>query len=196
LTLPFGGLYFAQQPRQIKGYRLFGGERPLFERGESMHNRFSWSLVAFAMAVILTGCAPREQAPEPPVEAERGAPVVGDRAAATEEIAATVQAMPMGDHMHFILRVTNTTGSPIELTFPTGQSYDFVVMQDNREIWRWSDDQMFTQAIRNEQLRPGETRNFDAMWTPEQGLSGTFMLVGILTATNYRIEQATEFQLP
>ncbi len=49
------------------------------------------------------------------------------------------------------------TAEPIQLTFPSGQSYDFVIKNEKGDIlYRWSDGKAFTMAIREETFGPGE----------------------------------------
>ena len=49
------------------------------------------------------------------------------------------------------------TAEPIVLTFPTGQTFDFVIRNEHGDIvYRWSDGMAFTQVIRTEVLGPGE----------------------------------------
>jgi hypothetical protein len=116
--------------------------------------------------------------------------------AAGEPLIASVQAMPANDRVQFVLQVTNGTEAAVPLEFSSGQSYDFVVVRDNQEIWRWSEGQFFTMALRSESLEPGGTLRFEDSWTPPAGASGEYTVVGILTATNHRIEQASTFRLP
>jgi len=43
------------------------------------------------------------------------------------------------------LSVRNTTGAPIELVWPSGQRYDFVIRDEKGQIvWRWSEGRAFT----------------------------------------------------
>jgi hypothetical protein len=52
------------------------------------------------------------------------------------------------------------TAEPVQLTFPSGQSYDFVIRNEKGEtVYRWSDGKAFTMAIRTEIFGPGE-KNF------------------------------------
>jgi hypothetical protein len=52
------------------------------------------------------------------------------------------------------------TAEPVQLTFPSGQSYDFVIRNEKGEtVYRWSDGKAFTMAIRTETFGPGE-KNF------------------------------------
>lgn len=136
--------------------------------------------------VLLGGCAaaPLSGAPD------------GDDSGATGDgpLVSSLQVEATDPEVFFTLQVTNTSAEPVRLTFPTGQSFDFVVLDRGRELWRWSADQMFTQAFRTEVLPPGETRRYQASWRPPAGLSGQFTARGVLTAQEPR-EQAAVFQL-
>lgn len=49
------------------------------------------------------------------------------------------------------------TAEPIQLTFPSGQSFDFVIKNETGDVlYRWSDGKAFTMAIRTETFGPGE----------------------------------------
>jgi hypothetical protein len=109
---------------------------------------------------------------------------------------ATVQVGTFPDSVHFVLQVTNTTDRAIELGFSSGQSFDFAVRRGDREVWRWSGDRMFTQALRSETLAPGETKRYDAGWVPGAGASGEYTVTGSLTDREYRVAQSAAFRLP
>lgn len=111
-------------------------------------------------------------------------------------LVSSLQVETRPDSVRFVLQVTNTGPSPVTLEFPNGQSFDFVVTRDGREAWRWSADRMFTQALRSETLAPGETRTYDAAWSPPAGTAGDFVARGFLTARDHRAEQQTQFRLP
>lgn len=109
----------------------------------------------------------------------------------------SVQATSANDSIEFVLQVTNTTSSPVPLTFSSGQTHDFVVYDaSGAEVWRWSEDRMFTQAVREESVPPGETLTYSAVWVPEPGMSGPFEVLGVLTARDRDISQRTEFRVP
>jgi hypothetical protein len=112
------------------------------------------------------------------------------------QIASSLQAESLADSVGFTLSVTNVSSEPLPLTFPTGQSFDFVVMDGGRELWRWSEGMMFTQAIRQETLSPEETRTFTAWWSPPAGTRGEFTVRGHLTALEHRAEQEIGFRVP
>ncbi|MBW3571835.1 MAG: hypothetical protein KY467_12075, partial [Gemmatimonadetes bacterium] len=53
-----------------------------------------------------------------------------------------------GDTVRLTLQVTNASAAPVRFTFPSGQTYDFVVRPAGAgaQLWRWSDGMGFTQA--------------------------------------------------
>jgi hypothetical protein len=108
----------------------------------------------------------------------------------------SLQATAMGDSVFFVFQVTNTGAEPVELHFRTGQSHDFVVLDGTREVWRWSADRMFTQALRQERLAAGATLRFEEGWRPGPGVTGNLVAVGMLTSSNRPVEQRANFRLP
>ena len=91
--------------------------------------------------------------------------------------------------------VTNTTQKSMELQFSSGQTHDFsVVDASGREVWRWSSDRMFTQALQTRMLGPGETLTFSEGW-PEAP-KGTYTVVARLTSSNHPVETRTEITVP
>ncbi len=83
------------------------------------------------------------------------------------------------------LRVQNTGDRPILLQMPTGQQYDFLVERDGTEVWRWSQGQVFTQALSNLTFDPDEVRTFTIAWDQRDNAgnlvpAGTYTISGIL----------------
>lgn len=108
----------------------------------------------------------------------------------------SVQAAAQGDSVEFLLQVTNTTDSTVDLVYPTGQSFDFVVSDSaGREVWRWSADRMFTQAVRQEGLAPGETITHSVVWPAADQPRGDYSVLGTLTVGDRTVQQRTEFTL-
>lgn len=125
-----------------------------------------------------------------------GACAAGGRGQGDDSLLTSLQVYTGGDAVTFVLQVMNTAATPLELTFSDGQTFDFAVQQGERVVWRWSDDQTFTQALRRERIAPGESRTFQAEWRPAAGLQGELVGVGRLTASDHHVEQATRFILP
>jgi hypothetical protein len=138
------------------------------------------TLLAITLAGV-SACAPTGSVPQ---------------SSQTGPLVSSLQVETRGDSVRFLLQVTNAGTQPVDLTFPSGQSFDFVVLQNGRELWRWSADRIFTQAIRTETLPPGDTRSYDAAWAPPAGVRGELVARGFLTARGNRAEQRSYFRLP
>ena len=138
-------------------------------------------IMGAGLLAVLAACAPRGSA--------------GD--ADAPDLLPSVQATSVGDSVQFVLQLTNTTDEAVDLEFTSGQSYDFVVRSPaGEEVWRWSADRAFTQALREEVLAAGETLTYSVVWAPPPGMSGEHEVTGILTARNHPIQQSAAFTIP
>jgi hypothetical protein len=94
------------------------------------------------LAGIAFACGPRARSAEP----EQRKVVAGPPIAAALDV-------KIRDGIEFTFRVTNNASRKLELLFPTGQTHDLVVVDSlGREVWRWSEGRMFTQALQNRVL--------------------------------------------
>jgi hypothetical protein len=101
-----------------------------------------------------------------------------------------------GDNVQFALTVTNPGQRKVELTFPSGQTYDVVVYDAaGGEVWRWSTGQMFTQSLRNKPLDAHESLTYNATWK-HPAIHGSLVAVATLTSTNYPSSARAAFALP
>jgi hypothetical protein len=89
----------------------------------------------------------------------------------------------VGKTVIFTLRMNNIAGRPAELTFPTGKQYDFWVTRGSREVWRWSDDRLFTQAVEKRTIGPQDTLSLSESWVAKD--AGHFVVHGQLHADGY-----------
>ena len=98
--------------------------------------------------------------------------------------------------VRFTLAITNVGSKRVELTFPSGKAYDFVVLDSlDREVWHWSAGRLFTQAIQNKLLSRGESMRVEEEWKrPTQ--PGRYTAVGLVNSTNFPIQQKVAFTLP
>ncbi len=98
--------------------------------------------------------------------------------------------------LKFALRVVNNTTKMVEIHFPDGQTHDFVVKDSaDKEIWRWSEGRMFTQAMRSKTLKGKDETVFEESWEPK-GHHGSFTAVAILRSENFPVETTVQFALP
>ncbi|MGH7619597.1 MAG: BsuPI-related putative proteinase inhibitor [Gemmatimonadaceae bacterium] len=100
------------------------------------------------------------------------------------------------NEVRFAFNVTNVGKKHVELSFPNGRSYDFVVVDSlGREVWHWSTGRMFTQGVQNKQLGTGDVMHVaEALKRPLQ--PGRYTAIATLNSTNYPIEQRADFTLP
>lgn len=90
----------------------------------------------------------------PPAPASAPAPATAAPAAETPRLVYELRQDPERPYrLHFT--VTNPKATPVDLTFPTGQDYDLALYREDSVVWRASDDQMYTQAVRLVRLAAG-----------------------------------------
>lgn len=90
------------------------------------------------------------------------------------------------------LALKNVGGKHAEITFPSGQSYDFVVVDSTgQEVWRWSKRRMFTSGVHNKQLAAGEGMQISEEWNATE--PGRYTAIATLRSSNYPVEQRIDF---
>ncbi len=88
----------------------------------------------------------------------------------------------------------NNTRKNIELTFPTGQTHDFVILDSaGREMWRWGSGRMFTQTLRNKLLGGGEALEMEETMNRKPLPPGRYTAKAFLTSANYPLVQEAAF---
>ena len=142
-------------------------------------------------AVLMIGLfVPGCSAPQPAAEVPPEAVVVK-----TDSLATSLEVEVRPGMVRFILHATNPTKNTIKLDFTSGQRSDFIVQDGSgAEVWRWSSDRMFTQALGTEMVAAGGSLRYEAEWRPGNR-SGTFTAIGRITATNAQLEQRATFEL-
>jgi len=117
----------------------------------------------------------------------------GPPAAAPLKSAFVVRAEPRA--IHFSLDLTNAGKKDLELEFPSGQEYDFAVLDSTgREVYRWGKERMFTQSLQNRVLDGGETRRYEER--ADKALpNGSYVAVATLRSSNYPVQERVPFRL-
>lgn len=115
--------------------------------------------------------------------------------AANTELRSAFAVSAANNALHFALNVTNPGKKRVELTFPSGQEYDFAVRDSaGREVYRWGKGRMFTQSRQNKVLDGGETKKFEehasTMLPP-----GSYVAVATLRSSNYPVQERVAFEL-
>jgi Intracellular proteinase inhibitor len=109
-------------------------------------------------------------------------------------VAAQLYVHANDSSVRLALHVQNTGKKRVELTFPSGQTYDFVILDTlGREVWRWGNGRMFTQALRNKSLGGGETLDLEETWKASSLPPGRYTARALLTSENYPLVEQTEF---
>ena len=99
------------------------------------------------------------------------------------------------DGIEFAFRVTNNEARRLELLFPSGQTHEIVVVDSlGREVWRWSEGRMFTQALQSKVLESAATLSWDAAWRAEVP-PGRYVAIASLLSENKPLEERVEFEV-
>jgi len=114
----------------------------------------------------------------------------------SSRLGAAIEVNTERDGVRFALHITNAMKKHVELTFPNGQTHEFVVVDSvGREIWRWSESRLFTQAVQNKLLSSGETMQYAEQWShPTQ--HGRYTVIATLNSTNFPVQERASFILP
>ena len=97
--------------------------------------------------------------------------------------------------LRFALNLTNESKKHVELAFPSGQQYEFTVLDSaGREVYRWGEGRMFTQSVQNKLLDGGDTMHV-AERVETTLPAGKYVAVATLRSTNFPIRETSEFVL-
>jgi hypothetical protein len=95
------------------------------------------------------------------------------------------------------LRVVNNGKRSVEVTFPSGQTHDFVILDSlGREMWRWANGRLFTQTLQNRLLSRGEAIALSETWSAPTLKAGRYTVVATLRSVNFPLVERTEFTIP
>lgn len=170
-----------------------------------MNTRYLISLL-FAGALAFA-CGPRSRS-EPGALATTGSSVTDKPAESprrtaskksetkTPKLASQLKVDVNRNEVRFAFDVSNAGSKHVELSFPSGKSYDIVVVDSlGREVWQWSTGRMFTQGVQNKQLGAGDAMQVSETWTTPAA-PGAYTAIATLNSTNFPVEQRVEFVVP
>jgi len=147
-------------------------------------------------AALVFACGPRPHTPDQPAEPGSGAPVTRQPNTPGQPLATGLD-ITVGEQVSLRFHVTNTTAKQLEISFGSGQTHDFTVLDaSGTELWRWSADRMFTQALQTRLLGAGETITYTEIWRPSSGTRGALSAVAKLVSSSHPLESRAEFRLP
>ena len=152
-----------------------------FACGPRSHSEASLVSMSIAQA---TRAATRQQQPKPR-KTETG----------VAKIAPSFAVQVDKSTLRFSLDVTNVGKKNVELTFPDGQTHDFIVLDSvGRAVYRWGEGRMFTQSVQNRTIDGGETMHITER--AELDLApGSYVAVAKLRSTNFPVQERVAFEL-
>jgi hypothetical protein len=108
----------------------------------------------------------------------------------------SLNVVRVGEQVRFSFNVVNAGSRRLEVKFPSGQTHDIVVLDSTgREVWRWAEGRMFTEARQYRAISGGDSLVLEEGWE-NPGVTGKLVAVAVLKSTNYPIEHKVEFTLP
>jgi hypothetical protein len=97
------------------------------------------------------------------------------------------------NEVRLAFNVRNVGNKHAELLFPSGQSYDFAIVDSvGREVWRWSTHRMFTSGVQNKELGTGDVMELAETWKAT-AKPGKYTAIATLKSSNFPVEQHVDF---
>lgn len=97
--------------------------------------------------------------------------------------------------VRFAFEVTNDGKKKLELNFADGRTHDLVVLDSlGREVWRWSEGRLFTQAMQNRVLRTSDMLRYEERW--DAPAPGHYVAVATLASNNFPVKHQVAFTVP
>ena len=120
----------------------------------------------------------------------------GGRRSMDGKLLPSLNVVKVGDQVRFSFNVVNAGKRRLEVKFPSGQTHDIVVLDSaGKELWRWAEGRMFTEARQYRAIGGGDSLLLDEGWEHPPA-KGKLIAVATLMSTNYPIEHRVEFTLP
>ena len=127
---------------------------------------------------------------------QQGAPRAARQPDAKTPITASLRVSSEATAIRLALQVVNSGKKTVELTFPSGQTHDFVIVDSlGREVWRWAEGRLFTQALQNKLLSRGESLDMSETWAAPTLKAGRYTAVATVKSENYPIVEKVEFSV-
>ncbi|MEY7847827.1 BsuPI-related putative proteinase inhibitor [Natrarchaeobius sp. A-rgal3] len=107
---------------------------------------------------------------------------------------ATVSTDGGGRTVAFAFTATNAGSDPLELQFADAAKAEFLVQDEGREVWRFTEGRAFAQMLGSERLAAGESTSYEGEW--DDPMTGSYTAVAELRAREHDCEARTEFDVP
>lgn len=144
------------------------------------------------VAALAFACGPRS----------RGETATGVRSTEISQVKKSVRSddeplspnleVSVDEGVRFSFDVVNEGDKKLEVRFASGRTHELVVIDSTgREVWRWSEGRLFTQALQNRVLRVSDALRFEDTW--RDATPGTYVAVATLASENFPVEERIEF---
>ncbi len=142
-----------------------------------------------ASAVLAFACGPRARN-----EAIARDDARATRATTGQPLASSLDVTVEQD-VRFAFAVVNESKKKLEVRFADGRTHDVVVLDSlGKEVWRWSEGRMFTQAMQNRVLRTSDALRYEDAW--DAPAPGRYVAVATLVSRNFPAEERVAFTVP
>jgi len=136
------------------------------------------SLCVVTLLLVACGGASSDFTPGADPGVQGGVPVLESAFVIHDSLNQDSKRFSQGEEIEFILSVKNNSSQEGVLAFNSGQQFDFYVEDANNfEVWRWSANQLFTQALTEIKIPAGETVTFKQKWNQRLN-NGTLIPTG------------------
>jgi hypothetical protein len=167
----------------------------------------SWALLFLVMInakkylvfmLLIGGCAKKDLPPSQQVSPVSSPPKIMENLIV--ELTLDKPSYTPKELVRMTLTVTNRSQESFHAGFRSAQSYDFIVKEGEREVWRWSSDRMFAQMLQDVQIEPGKTLSYKETWDQRDNVGslvprGRYEVVGILKTTPEVVSGSVPFEL-
>jgi len=86
----------------------------------------------------------------------------------------------VGEEVEMFVTLVNISPNPVELIFTSAQRYDFIILKEGKEVWRWSNGKMFAMVLDNLRLEPGEGLTYTETWKTRDAEHGEYEVTGVI----------------
>ncbi len=137
------------------------------------------SLISIMLIILLMACGTdtnqedtgdSEPVNTPVDSTEEESSETEDLSSIMENLELQVAAEQQGTGIDFTFQLTNKNENTVDLMFTSGQQFEIKLYQADKIVYQYSEGQMFTQAIVEESLAPGEMKNWTESWEMSQSL--------------------------
>ena len=95
--------------------------------------------------------------------------------------------------VEFAFTVTNEGGEAVDLHFSDAAKAEFVVQDEGREVWRFTEGRVFAQLLSTDRLEPTESVTYEGEW--DDPIPGSYTAVAELRAQEATCAARAEFEV-